>query len=358
MEGLVTYEGTKNGLFFIKNRDTEVLKDLYRLRFMTISQINIEYFGTAKYVYNRLGRMKEAGLIDAIPLLRNQDRDRDLDIRIGKVYYITPEGVKHIEDELEEDVDISKLETRTAIKSSTLARYLIANEVQIALREHGFILYSSPIVKDRYNLNRGDQIAGVLERGSERIGLYIPNSDEMVYKRISTEIDRVSMHGIGDIAILCWTDGILERYRGLQSTARSIMVLPFLEGIGILKQVIGTNFIERLIKRELNLSLVSDVDCLFARYIATDGRREYYVSELLTGDLITFRGLLSYTPRQAAKDRPVYLLLWTYQRWEREMFEEMPHIKIIEIEPDFGKLRLSDTVLPRLKPCCPSYISI
>jgi hypothetical protein len=136
------------------------------------------------------------------------------------------------------------------------------------------------------------------------------------------------------------------------------MVLPFLEGIGILKQVIGTNFIERLIKRELNLSLVSDVDCLFARYIATDGRREYYVSELLTGDLITFRGLLSYTPQQAAKDRPVYLLLWTYQRWEREMFEEMPHIKIIEIEPDFGKLRLSDTVLSRLKPRCPSYISI
>jgi len=313
-------------MIYLNDRDMELLKDLYELRILTIQQIKSLYFAdSGHYVYNRLIKMKQEGLVGTVPLLEKRNKMMS---KVGACYYITNLGIKQIEDEIE-DEDI-RTESRNIVKIKNLRRQLLVNNIPVTLREKGFNWIESRKTKQEYHLNKGDLIAGILERNGSRLAVYVPNNDDDVKKRITAEISRISLMGLADFLILCPKPEILEKYQDLDATARSIMVLPFREGMTLLSRVFSTGFLTEQIEKKLNLNL-RPVSHGFAKYVVRDERREYYVTDLLLNDLVIKRSLDAYTPEHARGDRPVYLFLWDGQEEEKKHFENKPHIKILEV---------------------------
>ncbi len=299
-------------------RDVKILQDIYHLKTMTIGQINRIYFkNSASYGYKRLKKLERNGCVASYPLVNSKGK------KLSTCYYVTYKTIKKLN--LGGDYD------PTWIKEPWKQQYRVAvSEIYVQSSEACWQFKNSRRAKKEYNLNRGNRLAGILYNGIDYgVYLFSSNPDSETVKAVSTEIERQSSFGLNHYIVLHqkeeWIDIFDDTYG-----AREIHVMPFDIGLTIIRLFSHLN---SLLQQVLGEHPVKQSSRFFASYLTERQGGEYYISELISNNLVRKYFLKQYTLDRARLERRRLVLV--HSEGQKFNLKAYPHIKAIPVPVSF-----------------------
>lgn len=166
-EGDINLE--KIGVKKIQKIDIEIMVGLYEYRALSIEQIQKRYNLTKGYCYKKLHVLKQSKWVTS-HAIKNYKKNQHSQ---GKYYRLTERGLTVLK---EEGVPITKKAHHLHVADLYIPFLLHTNDMMIALEQYGWQLIDSRETKERFNLNRSDNIQGVLQNvktGSSEYGIYV-----------------------------------------------------------------------------------------------------------------------------------------------------------------------------------------
>lgn len=320
------FDDLETNIRIFTNRDLSILKDLYDYRVLTVQQVLNCYFNGERYGYHRMHLLRKDGLVSGGPVITSMNRRRT------SCYYITDKGVRLLLREgcLEKPVRSAK---HIRVNGARLRYVLEVNDIFLQLRKYGWVPRSGNDVKHLYKLNRADLIQGMLtdELGRD-YGVYLVSeepTEETVVKVVS-EIRKSPIHS--SIVFCKGATGYKMVKRIANDTnaliSGSFNVLPYNNGVKILRVLRSEDrFVKLYTKYGRNVRR-DEQEKRFTHLIQHRGE-EKYVTQLLTGDLMTrFRLSRYHRDDYAREGRKVLVLAWAAQRDEIEQaYQAYPHIE-------------------------------
>jgi len=138
----------------IQKRDFDILYDLYRYRVLTTEQIRRKYFSDSKYYVNRkLNMLRNSGWISTFSVSRKDGRKGEAHHRI------TDRGITQLR---QSGYPVIYKADALRVSHELLGYLREANNIMVELSPYGWYMRDSRETKERYNMNRGDQMHGTL----------------------------------------------------------------------------------------------------------------------------------------------------------------------------------------------------
>lgn len=145
----------------------EMLRDIHRMRALTIGQIAEVFFGGRKpYVYKKLRLLKKEGLISDMP---HSEKDGRI---IEKLYYVTETGM----DLLEREgclVGERRPQRFNKPKKEKIDYLVLTNDIYVLLKQHGIYMIDSRQWKKDQGIDRNTMVrGGIVLDDRKPYGLY------------------------------------------------------------------------------------------------------------------------------------------------------------------------------------------
>jgi len=169
----------------IQELDISILLGLYELRVMSTDQIRRRYNLSPSYTYRKLRILRNTGWIITEPISGYTMKQR----RQGSYHRISETGIACLRKQ-GYPVERSADDLRT--NKRHLPYLLHANDVYVDLEPFGWTMQDSRAVKKKYNMNRGNNLQGILKspNGTEFIFYVLKESTtEKTLARIASEIE-------------------------------------------------------------------------------------------------------------------------------------------------------------------------
>lgn len=326
----------------IQKRDLDILYDLYRYRVLTTEQIRRKYFPDSKYYVNRkLNMLRNSGWITTYSVPRNDGRK-------GRAHHrLTDRGITLLRKK-----GFSVVYNADALRvSNELLIYLYeANNIMVELSPYGWEMRDSRETKERYNMNRGDQVQGTLlsPNGTE-YGFFVLEKGtlEKNMAKVVQEIRATSEGGAGLTHFMIFAKGessirhFIERAQEKQlATGGSLCIMDYGLGIEYLQSRLSDKHsFKRIFQDEqspirwLAPSTKRRFECI-ARY----QEEEVYFVNLLDTDLMKVEAIQNYlgdiTRMQRFGERAHRVLVLTESKLKKlhaELLGESPYISYLEL---------------------------
>jgi len=320
------------------DRDLRLLMDLYRFTALTIEQIREKYFPeTQYYVHRKLALLRKRGVVESGPYLVDNGH------RLGKCVFITKKGVRVLVDYgwLDEK-DINFAPRPRLLDKQQLLRIVKLNELDVRLKWTGWKWFSSRETKQRYNLNRGARLGGMLRYGHDRYGVYY--FDDVIERNkinhLKTEIQTHVLVGIDRVLII--TDNkdagemLYRHFHEDPCQTRALHILPYKRVFDILRLMDDPMGIANIAKKALQVDRLNETNEVpFARYTCIWRGYSWYVAEYLTVDAVVKHYAKQYTLEEAQRQggKGVILLVPPLLADEmRKDFAQYPHFHIVSTD--------------------------
>src|SRR5699024_9812745 len=174
------------------DKKLEMLKDLYELRVMTVGQLARRHNYTLGTMYHKVSGLRKSGLI-----LTGDIKGFTVDGgRRGKYYRISNKGVSFLAEYGYEVVhkaeDLKVSDYRVPILLET-------NDMIMDFASHGWFIKDSRVTKNIYDLNRGDNLHGLLTSPAKSeypFYIFLNNTSDRHISRIRKEVNRYNFSDI------------------------------------------------------------------------------------------------------------------------------------------------------------------
>lgn len=147
--------GNKQVVKVLQARDIEILLGLYEHRLLSTEQIMRRYEMSRWYTYKKLRILRNSRLISTHPIsgyLANQNRQ-------GSYHRISEIGISCLR---EQGVTVERRADELRVNIGRLPFLLSTNDVMIDLERYGWEMKDSRDVKEKFELNRGANVQGML----------------------------------------------------------------------------------------------------------------------------------------------------------------------------------------------------
>ncbi|RJO60690.1 MAG: hypothetical protein C4542_08445 [Dehalococcoidia bacterium] len=274
-------------------RDVETLKTLNRCVVMTTAQLKEAggFRDSRWYHYKRLKVLEKRGYIR----------------RSGEYLELTRKGVDIVAVPGESE-PVKRPKTRQdRTKLAALSR------IHIEMQDWEFL--PGGAAKRQYRLNRGDRLKGVL-RKNEEIAVYVLSDKPTArtVQRVRQEISLLWRVRIDSALVLCPTVKALEVFGDKALALKRLMVLPYENGLRIIRKIFQPGAVEELCRRYIGDHPVKQSRKLFAEAVIKVGGQESYVAELMTNDLVKRELLQSHAGKWLRQEgRGLYILCFESQ---------------------------------------------
>ncbi|MCP3764091.1 replication-relaxation family protein [Domibacillus sp. A3M-37] len=340
----------------------EILIDIYRMRALTIGQIADVFFGGRKhYVYKKLKRMQEDGLIADMPHHEKGGR------LIQKLYYVTNKGI----DLLEQKGYLTgkkRLERFNKPEKSKVDYVILTNNIYVLLKKHGIKMIDSRQWKSEKKLDRNAMVrGGIVYTEEEQYGLYA-FFNEIGEQSESEEERYVSQKTIQRFLKELENKGKTQRYicliygknmyeqleKAIKKHRPSILELNLLPcrknrfAYDLICTYKGINAQKNRFHRISGIVPLNDdrnaqinPNQSFFSYIGkVSSGEEVYVVDYLMMNIIAIQALYNhYSHEKYLRDgRKVYLFCWEpIKNGLKKEFQAYPHIEIIPVPIEMVK---------------------
>lgn len=320
------------------DRDLRLLMDLYRHTALTIEQIKEKFFPeTQHYVHRKLALLRKRGVVESGPYLVDNGQ------RLGKCVFITKKGVGVlVEYGWLDEKDINFAPRPHLLDKQQLLRIVKLNELDVRLKWTGWKWFSSRETKQRYNLNRGARLGGLLRYGHDRYGVYF--FDDVVERNeinhLKTEIQTHALVGIDRVLMLTDNENAGEMlYRHFHEDpcqTKALHILPYKRAFDILRLMDDPMGIANIAKKALQVDRLSETkEVPFAQYTCVWRGYNWYVAEYLTINAVVKHYAKQYTVDEARRHggKGVILLVPPLLADEvKKDFTQYPHFHIVPID--------------------------
>ncbi len=313
----------------LQERDINFLNNLYKNKVYGAGQAKRAYYGNMPFGYNRLRELKKEGYIDSKPYVEGRQK-------ITEVYWITNKGIAELNTKNPRESHKNKPEDKYL-----MGRQLLINEIHIRLKqlenqnqtESVWLWTDSRETKENKSMNRGDIISGSLcnQLTKTEYAIYVPGTiqnDGKMIARHQTEIDRHNT--LRNNMIFCTTADIFNRFRKMIPAGRSMMVLPFDEGIALTYNL--------LTKREQLIDLFSSVMQIDkddikenSTIISTHKAGNLHLVELLTNDIVLQDNITKLYLTDKKQDS-LYVLCWDTQLKDLQSWTNDVRVKLFPLQ--------------------------
>lgn len=327
----------------IQERDLAILYDLYRYRVLTTDQIKRKYFSDSKYYVNRkLNMLRNSGWISTFSVSRNDGRK-------GRAHHrLTDRGINVLKVH---GYSIKRKAFDLLVTDESLPYLIEANNIMVELSPHDWKMRDSRETKERYNMNRGDQMHGTLlsPNGTE-YGFFVLEKGTLD-KNMAKVVQEIWATSEGLTHFIIFAKGMdsirhfVERSREQKLvTSGSLCVMDLAFGIEYLQSRLSDKrSFKRIFQDErapvywLGPSTKRRFECI-ARY----QEEEVYFVNLLDTDLMKVEAIHNYLgdlPRmQRFGEKPRRVLVLTtpelkslHEELLEELLGESPYIGYLEL---------------------------
>lgn len=298
----------------LTGRDREIINTVYRLKTMTVAQINKRFFPESKwYCYSRMKELERAGYLVSRPLVESGRK-------ISTCYYLgyrgaTEIGVRH---EPRWPQETWKQQHRVAVAEAFL-------QAEAA----GWEWRNSREAKKRYRMNRGSWLEGTLVMDGVEYGFYLLDGEmngEQI-KSIQKEIHNRTDFDLNRFIVLHRRDEWADVFNDTCG-AREFLVMPYGAGLEVIKALPR---LDELLQEVLGGHGVKECNRFFARYVGEKDGKEFYVTPLLGNDLVMKYYLRRYTLEEAKRDgREVAVIKLEGQDLGIDP-GVYPHVRVVEV---------------------------
>jgi len=326
------------------DRDIEILSAIANTQMLTINQINRLFFNNnITYGYRRLTQLKNAGYVTSKPYI-----NRNSGQKLSTCYYLTTLGYRTIG---EEHYNPSLL-----IKPQKHDYLVTIGEIYVNLKPHGWEWRNSVKVKDLYNFNRGDKIAGSIIRenpnsftGKDEFGLYLvsKNPQEDTIRSIQSELIKnqqglnsaVILHQGNNRNIVYEEGGELKEWRDHLGMYQ-LHIMQYDQGLNLLKLMVNPDYLLndpfKSAWEKIGATYEGTEPTLFSKHLLRYGNVLCHLTELASNNLTAIYHLRNYSLEEArAKDRRIIALVLPGEEanWRSEFPEERyPHLRFFPVE--------------------------
>jgi hypothetical protein len=309
----------------ITERDRDLLQGLLKCPGMTLQTAKSYFPGknserwNGYYTYRRVKLLGERGYLK----------------RIGSNLYISDKGIELI-------TGSNSISSNKLVRKKMNDHYDKLGRLYTSLRGSGWEYLNSREIKAQYRLNRTERIDGGLRYGDDMYAFYLlsDNPIKRTILKIRTEIKRHKEKGLYNTIIFCTTPNTMRLFIHYESkydgANRRLMLLPLPFGVNLLKKIVIPGSLDGLYRQKLGNFETMPANREFSEQVIrlNDGR-EYYLTELLTNDLVVKYHLKQYAiDRARLEERGVILFAFESQHvMLSEDFAAYPHIEIVTV-PD------------------------
>lgn len=265
----------------LTEKDIGILTNLYNFGTMKMNQMLSIYFeGVQEYGRKRIKKLMNRGYIK----------------RVGHLYRITDKGMTEINE-----INMNKTESRNLVRRVNKENVMFMSELHTQIYKHNWKVTSSRLTKAKYNLNRGCKIEGMItnEYTGEKYMVYIlskePQANTLltIKNEISTTLRSIQMN-----QVIIYSHGPEGEKLFIEDNttygAGKLHIYPPQYGIKVLKKTARPEWLEELSKKLLGDNPVTATNELHADLIMNIRGQEYYVTEMITCDLVKSYHLLRY----------------------------------------------------------------
>ncbi|KRG13890.1 hypothetical protein ACA30_13200 [Virgibacillus soli] len=321
--------------------DVGILQALYDYRAMSTDQISRMFGMTTGYTYKKLHLLRRRKLVVSQPIRGYVPRQRSQ----GKYHRISETGITCLK---KHGMIVERQAYQLKVDKYHLPFVLLTNDLLVDLEPYGWVLSDSRETKTRFNLNRSDNIQGMLlnRHTLNEYGVYI------LSRNSSAKNLQKAIREIGDYEqiadYLVFTNGresfetivkglLAEDDGSVVGKRKSIKVLPHGFGRKYLRHFDDETKVLEYAIMELGVGFKEELqgEAVKQDGLATvvwhEGKEKYFVN-LLDTDLKKVFNMRQYRKEKYMQDGR-HLLVLTQNGFHRELLEEIRHVDYLEVHP-------------------------
>lgn len=316
----------------LTERDINIIKDIHKVKVLTIRQIRRLYFKEkTSYASRRMIMLKQNGYVQTKPLNNKNGRKETT------CYYLTEKATRELE--LEASVAASR------IMSGHLQDLRVqVNEIFVMIQTTNWpwIWLDSREIKKEMGLNRSSEIVGGIKivenfaNGGNTYGVYLisNNTSDKKINDIKFEINRNALTGLNRVIVFCETKDAFYRFGSEDLNTTSLIKLPFKFGLSILsflgpksknissltKEILGTEPYEFTVVPYTNLAIDYEYE-------------KYQFVDFLTNDLakVNFVKIFGKQFTESSKCKILALVFDELYSEYEQVFRNSDYIKLLKI---------------------------
>lgn len=313
-----------------------ILEDLYNLRALTTEQLSSRFDYSIRHI-GRITRELQAEQLLITEKVRGYERHKGFQ---GNYYRISTKGIRYLN---QADFKTSRTADQLRVSEYYLPYILSLNDLYLRVEPHGWEVINSRDVKAKFNLNRGDNIHGMLiSPDGTKYGIYIFLNSVIEYnmKKIKSEISRYNNTDFPNMLILCKNeDGFNQVVSELHEFTDIVKyvtfkVLPFGFGIKYLK-TFGSKYKELDFLSNFGVTPYPEADISEApmglETVVIHEDEEKYLVNMLDNDLEKLRTIRNYRKERYEFDGRKVLIVTNMDKVIPELLEDIHHIDYLHI---------------------------
>lgn len=322
--------------------DTKILAGLYEYRALTTEQIGRMYGMSMPYTYKKLHVLRKRKLLHSEPISGYLTSQRSQ----GKYHRISETGITCLR---KQGMFVERQAYQLKIDKYHLPFVLMTNDLLVDLEPYGWTLSDSRDTKARFNLNRSDNIQGMLlhRHTMDEYGIYIlsantsPKNLQKTIREIGDydQINDFLIFTKGKESFESIAKGLLDEDGGsVVGKRRRIKIFPHSFGKNYLQHYDNEDKILGFVVSEMGVAFKEKLTGSSIRHDGLDtvvwheGEEKYFVN-LLDTDLKKIFNLLRYRKEKYAEDGRKLLVL-SQIAFHKELLEEIRHIDYLETGPN------------------------
>src|SRR5699024_5194432 len=313
-----------------------ILEDLYNLRALTTEQLSSRFDYSIRHI-GRITRELQAEQLLITEKVRGYEKHKGFQ---GNYYRISTKGIRYLN---QADFNTSRTSDQLRVSEHYLPYILSLNDLHLRVEPHGWEVINSRDVKAKFNLNRGDNIHGMLiSPDGTKYGVYIFLNSVIEYnmKKIKSEIRRYNNTDFPNMLILCKTeDGFnqvvseLHAFSGIVNYF-TFKVLPFGFGINYLKEFDSEDTILDFLK-DFGVILYPEADIseepIGLETVVIHEDEEKYFINMLDNDLEKLQTIRNYRKERYELDGRKLLIVTNMGNRYPNLLEDIHHIDYLHI---------------------------
>lgn len=293
----------------IRERDVLMLKELYDSRLLTVDQLVSRFQYTKGSIYHFISRLVKSGFVltGDIKGFTNESGIR------GRYYRISNKGIKLLKENgypnLRYDAeDLKVSDIRAPIE-------ILFNDVHYELSKHGWKVYGSRESKEKYGMNRTDNLNGVLSSPvfNKEYPFYIFQFQFDLSERfINKIIGEINRYVFNNIVLFTTTKEMFLKVTNIMMnkaeifTYNTFRVLPLQYGLQYLLNYSEGDMLFNFLEDEYGIYKVEkekgvNYESQFEHIVLYNGE-EYYLANFLDFNLVNFHRAKYYRKEHYEKD--------------------------------------------------------
>jgi len=319
-------------------RDVKLLYELYQGRVLTIDQLTPRFTYKKSYMYKLVSNLFKSGLIltGDIKGFTNESGIR------GRYYRISNKGIKILKENGYPDLkynaeDLKVSDVRVPIE-------ILFNDVHYEMTKHGWRVYGSRESKEKYGINRTDNLNGVLSSPvfNREYPFYIFQFQfEMSEQYIGRIIGEINRYKFENIALFTTTKEMFLKVTNIMMnkaeifTYNTFMVLPLQYGLQYLLNYAEGDMLFNFLEDEYDIYKVEkeegvNYEADFEHIVLYNGE-EYYLANFLDFNLVNFHRAKYYRKEHYEKDGRKILALINDRMNYLEILRNVHHTEYIHV---------------------------